>query len=59
MATKKERQRQLARRCATIALECERLEGYAVAGQTIDLDLYGTLTDRLGRAFQSAVPTEY
>jgi hypothetical protein len=47
-----EGQRQLARRCATIALECERLEGQAVAGQSIDLDLYGQMTDRLGRAFQ-------
>ena len=47
-----EGQRQLARRCATIALECERLEGHAVAGEPIDLDLYGTMTDRLGRAFQ-------
>jgi hypothetical protein len=46
-----EGQRQLARRCATIAIECERLEGEAAAGEKIDLDLYGALTDRLGRAF--------
>ncbi len=47
-----EGQRQLARRCATIAISCERMEGKAAAGQQIDLDLYGALTDRLGRAFQ-------
>jgi hypothetical protein len=46
-----EGQRQLARRCATIAIECEKLEGRAVTGEAIDLDLYGQLTDRLGRAF--------
>ena len=33
-------------------VECERLEARAVAGEVIDLDLFGTLTDRLGRAFQ-------
>ena len=47
-----EGQRQLARRCSTIALECEKLEARAVAGEEIDLDVYGQLTDRLGRAFQ-------
>ena len=46
-----EGQRQLARRCATIAIACERMEGSAAAGQAIDLEVYGTLTDRLGRAF--------
>jgi hypothetical protein len=46
-----EGQRQLARRCALIAVECERIEGHAVAGKAIDLETYGTLTDRLGRAF--------
>jgi hypothetical protein len=46
-----EGQRQLARRCATIALACERLEGEAAAGKIIDLETYGQLTDRLGRAF--------
>jgi hypothetical protein len=46
-----EGQRQLARRCATIAIECERMEGESAAGEKIDLDLYGTMTDRLGRAF--------
>jgi hypothetical protein len=47
-----EGQRQIARRCATISIACERMEGEAAAGNAIDLDAYGTLTDRLGRAFQ-------
>jgi hypothetical protein len=47
-----EGQRQLARRCATISIACERMEGEAAAGASIDLDAYGTLTDRLGRALQ-------
>lgn len=47
-----EGQRQLARRCAMIAVECEKLEGKAVAGEEINLETYGQLTDRLGRAFQ-------
>lgn len=46
-----EGQRQMARRCATIAIACERMEGEAAAGRDIDLDTYGTLTDQLGRAF--------
>ena len=47
-----EGQRQLARRCATISIMCERLEGEAASGAEINLELYGRLTDRLGRAFQ-------
>ena len=47
-----EGQRQLARRCALLSVECERLEGQAVLGAEFDLDTYGQLTDRLGRAFQ-------
>jgi hypothetical protein len=47
-----EGQRQLARRCATIAIACERMEGEAAAGEKIDIDAFGQLTDRLGRAFQ-------
>jgi hypothetical protein len=46
-----EGQRQLARRAATIALACERMEGEAAAGKDIDLVIYGMLTDRLGRTF--------
>jgi hypothetical protein len=47
-----EGQRQLARRCATIAIACERMEGEAATGAAIDIDGYGALTDRLGRCFQ-------
>jgi hypothetical protein len=46
-----EGQRQLARRAATISLECEKLEAKAVSGEEIDVETYGRLTDRLGRAF--------
>lgn len=46
-----EGQRQLARRCAMLSVQCERLEAAAIAGEAFDADLYGTLTDRLGRAF--------
>jgi hypothetical protein len=46
-----EAQKQLARRAATISLECEKLELQAVSGETIDLDTFGQLTDRLGRVF--------
>jgi hypothetical protein len=47
-----EGQRQLARRCAMLAVECEKIEALGVAGQTIDLEQYGQLTDRIGRCFQ-------
>ncbi len=47
-----EGQRQLARRCAMLAVECEKIEAHGVAGEAIDLDSYGQLTDRIGRAFQ-------
>jgi hypothetical protein len=47
-----EGQRQIARRCALLSVECERLEGQAVLGAEFDLATYGQLTDRLGRAFQ-------
>jgi hypothetical protein len=46
-----EGQRQLARRCATIAITCEKMEGEAAQGNEIDLEQYGQLTDRLGRCF--------
>jgi hypothetical protein len=46
-----EGQRQLARRAATIAIVCEKMEGEAAADHDIDLDKYGALTDRLGRTF--------
>ena len=47
-----EDQKQIARRCAMLSVECEIMESAAVAGQPFDLDVYGKLTDRLGRAFQ-------
>jgi hypothetical protein len=50
--TLSEGQRQLARRAAMLSVECERMEGQAVSGKAIDLETFGKLTDRLGRAFQ-------
>ena len=47
-----EGQRQIARRAATLCIACEKLEGEAAAGRDIDLDVYGQMVDRLGRAFQ-------
>jgi hypothetical protein len=47
-----EGQRQLARRAATISLACEKMEGEAASGAEINLELYGRLTDRLGRCFE-------
>src|SRR6516225_6692802 len=38
-----EGQKQLIRRCATIALACERAEAKAAQGEDIDLEVYGTL----------------
>ena len=46
-----EGQRQLARRAATLCIMCEKLEGEAAAGRDIDLEVFGKLTDRLGRCF--------
>lgn len=48
-----EAQRQLARRAATISVECERIEAELAGTGKISIkrmDHYGTLTDRLGRA---------
>ena len=47
-----EGQRQIARRCAMLSVECERIEARGIAGERIDLETYGQVTDRLGRAFQ-------
>jgi hypothetical protein len=44
-----EGERQLIRRCAMISVECEKMETKSVAGEDINLDLFGTLNDRLGR----------
>ncbi len=46
-----EAQRQLARRAAMMSVQCETLEAKSIAGEEIDLDLYGALSDRIGRAF--------
>lgn len=46
-----EGQRQLARRAATLCIECEKMECKAAAGGDINLETYGQLTDRLGRTF--------
>jgi hypothetical protein len=32
--------------------ECERLEARSIAGEQIDLDVFGQLSDRIGRAVQ-------
>ena len=48
-----EGQKQLIQRCATIAIACEQMEGKAAEGReidTADLDVYGQMTDPLGRA---------
>jgi hypothetical protein len=47
-----EGQKQMARRCAMLSVECEKMESAAVAGLPFDVEIYGLLTDRLGRAFQ-------
>jgi hypothetical protein len=47
-----EGQKQIARRCAMLSVECEIMESAAVAGEPFDIETYGQLTDRLGRAFQ-------
>jgi hypothetical protein len=51
-----EAQKQLARRAAAIAVMCERLEGKAAAGEDIDLNVFGQLTDRLGRTLSRLNP---
>jgi hypothetical protein len=47
-----EGQKQIARRCAMLSVQCEIMESAAVAGLPFDLEVYGQLTDRLVRAFQ-------
>ena len=42
----------MARRCAMLSVDSEKMESAAVAGLPFDVDRYGLLTDRLGRAFQ-------
>jgi hypothetical protein len=40
---------QLVRRAATLSIMAEAMEADAVASKAFDVDLYGQLTDRLGR----------
>ena len=40
-----EGQKQIARRCAMLSVECEIMESAAVPGEPFDLDAYGQLTD--------------
>jgi hypothetical protein len=47
-----EGQRQLCRRAATLSLMAESMECDAVGNKPFDVDLYGQLTDRLGRCLQ-------
>ena len=50
-----EGQRQLVRRATTMSIQCELLEGRIAKGEAVDneaLDIYGKLTDRIGRCFQ-------
>jgi hypothetical protein len=45
-------QLQLVRRAATLSVTAEGMEADAVSGKAFDADLYGQLTDRLGRCLQ-------
>ena len=45
-------QLQLVRRVATLSVTAEGMEADAVSGKAFDVDLYGQLTDRLGRCLQ-------
>ena len=47
-----EGEKQIARRLALLSVQCEKMEGEAVAGNEIDLEKFGKLSDRLGRGFQ-------
>jgi hypothetical protein len=42
---------QLVRRCAVTGTQCELIEQAAGCGESVDLESYGMMTDRLGRAF--------
>jgi hypothetical protein len=47
-----EGQRQLCRRAATLSIAAEAMEADAIGNKPFDVDLYGQLTDRLGRCLQ-------
>jgi hypothetical protein len=44
--------RQLCRRAACMSMQCELMEAEAVAGREFDADLFGQITDRLGRCLE-------
>jgi hypothetical protein len=43
---------QLVRSAALISVKCEEMEAKSTGGAEIDIELYGKLTDRLGRALE-------
>ena len=47
-----EAQRQLCRRAAMLSVMAESMEADAIGNKPFDVDLYGQLTDRLGRCLQ-------
>jgi hypothetical protein len=47
-----EAQTQLVRRASMISIKCEMMESHGANGEQIDLDVFGKLTDRLGRTLQ-------
>jgi hypothetical protein len=47
-----EAQKQHCRGVALMSWECERLEARSIVGEAIDLEQFGQLTDRIGRACQ-------
>jgi hypothetical protein len=49
IANLSEAKKQLCRRAATLSFTAECMEVDAVAGNAFDIDLFGQLTDRLGR----------
>jgi hypothetical protein len=49
-------QHQLAKRAATLAAECERVEDSINQGADVDFHAYGQLVDRLGRCLQRIAP---
>lgn len=50
--TLSEAQTQLVRRASMISIKCEEMESRGANGEQIDLDVFGKLTDRLGRTLQ-------
>ena len=53
MATLSEAQGSLIRRCATLEVELERLEGQMSLGQEVDLDLYARVAGHLRRCLET------